>query len=93
MTFDHMDDDMYKYMKSLINLRHSYDEFKLYDNEWIDHEKLLIFKKGKLTIIINNTDAVVDYKLDKTSKVIFSNELDKNHGKLEPCEFRVIINE
>lgn len=90
MTFDHLDNDMYSFMKSLIELRRHNDAFKLYDNQWIHHDKLLIFKKGDIKVIINNSDEDVAYDLDQSCHVIFSNELGKHHGTFSPYDFRVV---
>ncbi len=62
MTFDHIGNDMHNFMKTIIKLRHDHDEFKTFDNEWIDHDELLIYKKGDITVIMNPSNQELRYK-------------------------------
>ncbi|MCH4885954.1 alpha-glycosidase [Acidaminobacter sp. JC074] len=77
MTFDHIGSDMHTFMTDIIKMRHEHEEFKLYDNKWLDHDSLLIFKKGDLHVVINPTQEKQTLELDKSYLSYF----DKNQVK------------
>ena len=55
----------------IIQIRKENDDFKIVNNEWIITDKysgLLIFKKGKVTVVINNSSKEVECELPKYLK-------------------------
>lgn len=63
--------DILDFIKDIIQIRKENDDFKIVNNEWIITDKdngLLIFKKGKVTVIINNSSKEVECELPKYLK-------------------------
>ena len=63
--------DILDFIKDIIQIRKENDYFKIVNNEWIITDKnngLLIFKKGKVTVIINNSSKEVECELPKYLK-------------------------
>jgi len=75
MTFDHIGNDMHTFMTDIIRMRHEHKEFKIHDNEWIEHNHLLIFKKGSLLIAINPTIEEQAVELEHDYMSYFDNKL------------------
>jgi len=96
MTFDHIGDDMHEFMKNIISLRHRTDAFKTCDNEWIDHDQVLMYKKGETLIIMNPDPKGCDVILpeaykNRAVKDAFTGETVqlKNTLKLKKYGYRV----
>ncbi|MBB6625145.1 glycoside hydrolase family 13 protein [Clostridium gasigenes] len=54
------------FMKKIIGIRKEYEEFKLLDNRWISYcctKEALVYSKGNITILINNSNEMVDVML------------------------------
>ena len=63
--------DILEFIKDIIQIRKENDDFKIVNNEWIITDKysgLLIFKKGKVTVVINNSSKEVECELPKYLK-------------------------
>lgn len=90
MTFEHLEGDMFKFMQSIIKMRHEHPELKLYDNQWIEHDQLLIYKKGDATIIINTTDQAVDYPIMCAGTDFFTNETYDQKLTVRPFGYYLI---
>lgn len=56
MTFNHMEDEFYLFMKRLIEMRHHFTVLKNRDNEWLDvnNKNVLAFKKENVIVLMNN---------------------------------------
>ncbi len=78
MTFDHIGSEMHTFMTDIIRMRHEHKDFKVYDNEWIDHDNLLMFKKGNLLIIINPTLEEQIVELEHEYMSYLDNKVVKN---------------
>ena len=78
MTFDHIGSEMHTFMTDIIRMRHEHKELKVYDNEWIDHDNLLMFKKGNLLIIINPTLEEQIVELEHEYMSYLDNKVVKN---------------
>lgn len=63
MTFDHQGGDMHQFMTSIIKLRHRTDVFKSADNEWIEHDQILIYKKNHIVVMMHNKDDEIEIDL------------------------------
>lgn len=90
MTFDHLGDDMYTFMKQVIKLRHTHEVFKTCPNVWIDHEQLLVYKKGDILIVINNTNEQLTYALNEPGTCSFTGKPLLGELTLEPYGYYVI---
>ena len=60
------DKEMFEFTKKLIKLKREYSQFKSVENEWVLTEKekpVLIYKRGDITVIINNSaeEVEIDY--------------------------------
>lgn len=84
---DKQNKDILDFIKDIIQIRKENDDFKIVNNEWILTDKysgLLIFKKGKVTVIINNSSKEVECGLPKYLKNIEVYDLfNKTNVKLE----------
>lgn len=61
------DQDIYNFMKELIHLRKTNDDLKSATIDWIDTsvENLVVYKKGRLIVLMNKSSKVIEYKLDR----------------------------
>lgn len=90
MTFEHIDNDMHRFMKSIIQLRHRYSAFKNCPNEWIDHDELLIYKKDDILIVMNNSEKNKTYQLQKSGECCFTGETLSGELTLNAYDYYVI---
>ncbi|GAA0086831.1 glycoside hydrolase family 13 protein [Clostridium sp. CTA-7] len=76
------DKEMFEFTKKLIRLKKEHLEFKSIENEWVLTEKenpVLIYKRGDVIVIINNSEEVAEIELLEELKN--KNKIDIFNGK------------
>lgn len=77
---DKQDREMFEFTKKIINIKKEYPDFKEAETKWIlaeDDCKVLIYKRGRITVIMNNSN--------EHTKVILNEDL-KNKNVLNVLE-------
>ena len=93
--------DLKAFFKKMIILRNEYNDFKALTYRWIKCDKnLLVYQKGKIIFIINNSneEAVVEVEdinkrmIDKPIVDIFNQKIIKTQNilKIKPFEFKIL---
>ena len=84
---DKQNKDILNFMKKIINLRKENNDFKVVNNEWVicdENRGLVVFKKGKTTIMMNNSFSEVSFELPNylKNKVVYDlfNKVSINLG-------------
>lgn len=91
--------ETYKFMQQLIKIRKENPDFQINNIEWLkaDNDKIIIMKKGDITLVINNSDLDYDFNFNNFIPSnncidLFSNTIINNDVKLLPYTFLLLKN-